>query len=287
MKRLVLTVALAIGFAAGLAIAAVPAQADSVTYVRVSPAKGSTAQAIELQLPDGAFCPQGADRVIARLSGGNLTESLNVTGNTAIKALDTMALPGTAILPLLWTLQTAGGKVMPPVVLDGDFRLTVSCLAGLSQDSLGDSIADISIDATTSTYTVTTPQPAEAVAPVQEPAAPSAAAEAPDAEKSAAQPDSSGAAQSVPTTESAADGVSGSGETSTDADAVPADQAVGAASSETSSDEAALAALAASNEAASAPASSGSSLMQPLLIGGGIFLLVVVGLLARRARRQS
>lgn len=288
LKR-VLTTALVIGSFAGVGLAVnAPASADSVTYARVSPASGTTNQAVELQLPDGAFCPMEADRVIVRLTGAGLDAPLNVTGNTNITALDNKSYPGTAILPLLWTFTDAGGFVRPtPVTLDGDYRLTMSCLAGLSQNSFGDTVADIAIDSAKGTFVVTSPNPplvqpsgddevadpeaGQAVEPVKADAGNSDAA---NTEEAVPAPVND---QESPGSESSSVGSGGAAQDPL------ANEVAEANPNESSVDEStnAVDALAgASTEPSAFP-------VKPLLIGGGLFLLVVVVLLGLKSRGSA
>ncbi|CAB4924602.1 unannotated protein [freshwater metagenome] len=288
LKR-VLTPALLIGFFAGVGLAVnTPASADSVTYARVSPASGTTLQAVELQLPDGAFCPADANRVIVRLTGPGLDAPLNVTGNTAITALDNKSYPGTAILPLVWTFTDAGGFVRPtPVVLDGDYRLTMSCLAGLSQNSLGDTVADITIDSAKGTFVVTSPNP-----PLVQPSGDDAAVDqgagqaAEPVNVDAGNSDTGNTEEAVPapvddqeSPESESNSVGSAGAeqdplASEVAEAEPTEPSVNESTS-------------AVDAVAGASTEQGASLLKPLLIGGGIFLLMVVVLLGLKSRRSS
>jgi hypothetical protein len=293
LKR-VLTTALVIGFLAGVGLAVnAPASADSVTYARVSPASGTTIQAVELQLPDGAFCPAEASRVIVRLTGPGLDGPLNVTGNTAITALDNKSYPGTAILPLLWTFTDAGGFVRPtPVVLDGDYRLTMSCLAGLSQNSLGDTVADITIDSAKGTFVVTSPNPplaqtsdddaaadqeaGQAVEPVNADAGNSEAGNSDAANTEAAVPAPVNDQES-PGSESSSVGSAGAAQDPLANEVAEADPNESFVNESTSAVDA----------LAGASTEQGASLLKPLLIGGGIFLLMVVVLLGLKSRRSS
>ncbi len=293
LKR-ILTTALVISSFAGVGLAVnAPARADSVTYARVSPASGTTIQAVELQLPDGAFCPEDANRVIVRLTGAGLDTPLNVTGNTNISALDNKSYPGTAILPLLWTFTDAGGFVRPtPVVLDGDYRLTMSCLAGLSQNSLGDTIADITIDSAKGTFVVTSPNP-----PLVQPRVNSGVGDSAPGET--AEPVSEnteqvneprladvGASPSVategePSDQPVNDEVADAQiEPPANGDASPGNDQMSAVDLLSGSSSDISMAAVGSTQSSSFP-------MKPLLIGGGLFLLMVVVLLGLKSRRSS
>lgn len=149
------------GLVACLGASMVPASA-AVKYLRVVPAQGSLDTAINLELPTGAFCPAEAQRVIVRMTGPGLQQPFNATGNTDIVALDVRSKPGTTIFPLIWTWRDAGGNVEPaPIEFDGVYRITLSCLVGLSLDTLGDTIADVEISQASNSYRVLTPQPIE------------------------------------------------------------------------------------------------------------------------------
>lgn len=240
-------------------------------------------EAVELLLPDGAFCPAQATRVLVRMSGPGLDKPLNVTGNTDIRALDNKSIPGTAVIPLLWTFRDAGAFVMPkPIVLDGDYRVTVSCLAGLSLASLGDTVADFTIDGEAGTFVVTSPNPkSDEVpdAPVNErPAGLDSATEPATAET-----------PSMSNEESVQAGDADVPSASGDAAGLPASEQRDSAAGSPDSNQ--MPVQADSGSAVTSGAETAevaeSSSTKPLLIGAGIFLLVLVALLTIRSRRNT
>jgi len=146
--------------AAGLAIVPLTSAQAASQYLTVVPAKGDLEAPIDLQVATGSFCPADANRVIVRLTGPGLDAPFNLTGNTDISALDDFSIPGTTMIPLIWGWREAGGNVEPqPVDFNGDYRITLSCLKGLSLESLGDTIADVHIDHAANAFEVTSPQP--------------------------------------------------------------------------------------------------------------------------------
>jgi len=169
MRRLVLSALIAGMALAGFGLAAAPAQADAKVYLKVWPAQGTLSDPINLYLPTGAFCPAEANRMIVRLTGPQIDQTpgtetewgFNLTGNTDVMALDTKSIPGTSILPLIWSWRDAGGNMTPnPVDFDGKYRITLWCLKGLDfSNSLGDTIADVVINHDENSFEVTTPQP--------------------------------------------------------------------------------------------------------------------------------
>lgn len=143
-----------------------PSAVAAERYLTVVPARGTLDTPIDLHVPTGAFCPPDATRMIVRMTGGNLTGPFNLTGNTDIVSLDSLSIPGTTIVPLIWTWRDAEGNVEPePVQFDGRYRITLSCLKGLSLESLGDTVADVAIDRDAGMYRITTPQPAQPDSP--------------------------------------------------------------------------------------------------------------------------
>ena len=150
----------AVTVTAGLALVPMSSAQAASQYLTVVPAKGNLEVPIDLQVATGSFCPADANRVIVRLTGPGLNAPFNLTGNTDITALDDFSIPGTTKIPLIWGWREAGGNVEPqPVDFNGDYRITLSCLKGLSLESLGDTIADVHIDHAAGAFEVTSPQP--------------------------------------------------------------------------------------------------------------------------------
>jgi hypothetical protein len=155
--------ALAGGLLVGaVVLPAAPVAAEPTRYIAMYPAAGDFGDPLNVHVPTGAYCPPEADRAIIRMTGPGLESPFNLIGNSRLTAFDSMSIPGTTIIPLLWTWYDAQGYVEPaPIRFDGTYRVTLHCLRGLSLDSIGQAIADVEIDQEAMTYRVVSPQPAE------------------------------------------------------------------------------------------------------------------------------
>jgi len=158
--------ALAAGIAATAISVAAPAAAEPTRYLALYPSAGDFGDPLNVHVPTGAYCPPEADRAIIRMTGPGLEKPFNLIGNSRLTSFNTLSIPGTTIIPLLWTWYDAQGYVEPaPIRFDGTYRITLQCLQGLSLESIGDSVADVTIDQESMTYRVESPQPAQPAVP--------------------------------------------------------------------------------------------------------------------------